>query len=185
MSKEQQKLKQPPLWIVITLISSIFIGIFTIIVGIDNIENYERPYLFGLISGGIGLMNGVLIAKKVKPYIAVNPKINRNYGMAISYISIGFIGIFLFISSIVNKKFSEIETQDKFIVVNKHRQESHFRSPEINSLFVNVNGSTQRLICKHFYWDKIRIGQSIDLCCYKSKFGFDFIEITNEKETSR
>ena len=167
------------------MIFSMFIGIFTIIIGIDRIENYEHPYWFGLISGGIGLLIGVLIANKVKSYIAVNPRMKNNFGMATMYISTGFIGISLLTGSIINKGLSEIEIRDNFIVINKHRREAHFRTPEINSLFVNIRGDSHRLICKPYYWDNTSIGQSIELCIYKSKLGFDFIEITNEKKASR
>jgi hypothetical protein len=185
MSKKQQIVKRPPIWIGIAMILSMFIGIFTIIVGIDKIENYEHPYWFGLISGGIGLLIGILIAKKAKPYIAVNPRMKNNFGLVIMYISTGFIGISLLTGSIINKGLSEIETRDNFLVINKHRREAHFRTPEINSLFVNISGDSHRLICKPYYWDNTRIGQSIELCIYKSKLGFDFIEITNEKKASR
>lgn len=185
MSKKQQIEKRPPIWIVIAMILSMFIGIFASIVGIDKIENYEHPYWFGLISGGIGLLIGILIAKKAKPYIAVNPRIKNDFGIAIMFISTGFIGVSLLTGSIINKGLSEIETRDNFLVINKHRQEARFRSPEINSLFVNISGDSHRLICNPYYWDNTRIGQSIELCVYKSKLGFDFIEITDEKKASR
>lgn len=161
MSKEQPVIKRPPLWIMIALISSIFIEIFTTIVGIDNIENYEYPYIFGLISGGFGLITGILIAKKFKSQIAVNPTIKKNYGIATMHISTGFIGFFLLVGSIINNKPSEIETNENFFVINKYRQEAHFQiqSSEINSLFVGINGVSHRLLCNPHYWDNIRIGQ--------------------------
>jgi hypothetical protein len=185
MSKKQQIVKRPPLWIVIVNILSVFVGLLTAVIGIKKIVNYYHPYWFGFIFGSIGLVLGIMTALKLKPYIAVNQKIKNDYGLAIMYISTGFIGIILLTGSIINKGLSKVEHRDNFRVINKYRQESRTRSPEINSLFVNINGNSHRLICRPDYWDKIQIGQSIDLSLYKSKLGFDFIEISDKKKASR
>ena len=181
MTKKQQKLKRPPLWIVITMILSMIIGIITAVVGINMIENYYHPYWFSIIFGGLGLVVGILMAKRFKPFIAVNPKIKSDYGMAIMYISTGFLGVFLLFGSLVNHKLSKIDKCENYIVLNKYRTESRYRQPEINSLIVNIDGESQRLICSRDYWFGTSIGQNIELCLYKSKLGFDFITLSNDK----
>jgi len=182
MTKKQQKLKTPPIWIVIAVILSIFIGIFGAIVGIDKIRNYYHPYLFGLIFGGIGVIIGIWFSKKVKRYIAVNPKTKQNYVTVILFIAIGFFGVSLMLGSFLNQGLSEIDKCDRYKVINKYRQESRFRQPEVNSLVVDLNGKQIRLVCSRNYWFRTSIGQRIDLCLHKSKLGFDFISVTYDKK---
>lgn len=185
MSKKknkQREIKKPPLWVVILMISSIFIGAYTGVIGIINIENYYHPYWFGIIFGGFGLVVGILIAKRVKPYIAVNRRLKNDYGMSIMYISTGFIGVSLMFGSILNQSLSEIYKYDTYTITNKYRQEKRVRTPEVNSLVVNINGQSQRLVCSRDYWNCTYIGKDITLSLYKSKLGFDFIKISNDKK---
>jgi hypothetical protein len=182
MTKKQQKLKTPPIWIVIAVISSIFIGIFGAIVGIDKIRNYYHPYLFGLIFGGIGVIIGIWFSKKVKRHIAVNLRTKQNYVPVIMFIATGLFGVSLMLGSFLNQGLSEIEKCDRYQVINKYRQESRFRQPEINSLVVDLNGKSFRLVCSRNYWIRTAIGQRIDLCLHNSKLGFDFISATYDKK---
>jgi hypothetical protein len=182
MIKSQQKIKTPPIWISILVILSVFIGIFGGIVGIDNIKNYNHPYLFGLIFGGTGIIIGIWFSKKVKRHIAVNSKSKSNYAMVIMFIATGFLGVFLMIGSFLNQGLSEIDKCDRFQVINKYRQESRFRQPEVDSLVVDLNGKSVRLVCNYDYWFKTLIGQRIDLCLHKSKLGFDFTTVTYDKK---
>lgn len=182
MTKKQQKLKTPPIWIVVAVILSIFIGIFGAIVGIDKIRNYYHPYIFGLIFGGIGVVLGIWFAKKVKRHIAVNPQTKQNYIAVILFIATGFFGVFLMTGSFINQGLSKIDKCDRYQVINKFRKESRFRQPEVNSLIVDLNGKSFRLICSRDYWFRTSIGQEIDLCLHNSKLGFDFISITNDKK---
>jgi len=185
MTKKQQKLKTPPIWIVISVILSIFIGIFGAIVGIDKIRNYYHPYLFGLIFGGIGVVIGIWFAKKVKRHIAFNPQTKQNYFTVILFIATGFFGVSLMLCSFLNQGLSEIDKCDKYQVINKYRQESRFRQPEINSLVVDLNGKSFRLVCSRDFWFSTSNGQEIDLCLHSSKLGFDFISITNDKNDGK
>jgi hypothetical protein len=182
MTKTQQNLKKTPIPIGIGIILSVFIGIFTAVAGINNIENYFEPYLFGGIFGGIGLVLGVLTALKLKPYITVNKRQQNNYTLPIMFISVGFIGVFLLTGSLLNQKLSKFESYDHFTVSDKYRQEARFRSPEINTLVVNMKGDTVKLVCSFSYWDRIAIGQEINLCIYKSKIGFDYVELTDDNK---
>jgi hypothetical protein len=174
--------KKPPLWIVLLIILSVFGGIFTAIVGINNIKNYYNPYLFGLIFGGLGLIIGIWIAMKLKPIIAVNKRIRNDYFLPIMFFSIGLFGLFLMIGSFLNKGLSNIDNCDKFQIVNKYRQEYRYLRPEINSIVVSINGDSKRLVCSYRYWIRASISQNIDLCIHESKLGFDFITVTNDKK---
>jgi hypothetical protein len=182
MTKKQPKLKTPPIWIIISVTLSVFIGIFGTVVGIDKIKNYYHPYLFGLIFGSIGVIIGIWFAKKVKRHIAVNPITKRNYESVIFYIATGFFGVNFMLGSFLNQGLSKIDTCDRYQVINKYRKESRFRQPEVNSLVVDLNGKPFRLVCSRNYWFRTSIGQKIDLCLHDSKFGFDFITITNDKK---
>lgn len=182
MTKKQQKLKTPPIWIMIAVILSIFIGMFGAVIGIDKIKNYFHPYLFGLIFGGIGVIIGIWFAKKVKRYIAVNPQTKQNYVAVILFIATGFFGVSLMLGSFLNQGLSEIDKCNRYQVINKYRQESRFRQPEVNSLVVDLNGKQIRLVCSRDYWFRTSNGQKIDLCLHSSKLGFDFISITNDEK---
>lgn len=181
MAKKKQEIKKMPIQILIGIILSIFVGIFTSIIGINNFKNYFHPYLFGFVFGAMGLILGIMVALKLKPVVAVNQKLKNNYYLFIMYISICFFGISLMAGSMINREFSNVEDCDNYIVFSKYRQEYQRGSPEINSLVVNINGESHRIVCSYDYWCRIGIGQNIDLCLYKSKFGFDYVEITNDK----
>ena len=180
MTKKRQETKKPPIWIMITTFLSIMVGILTAIIGINKIQNYYHPYWFGLIFGGIGLLIGIWTALKLKPIIAVNQRLKNDYYLPTLFISIGLFGLFLMTGSFLNQGLSKVDKCDYFQVIDKYRQESRFRKPEINSLVVNINGVSHRLMCSRNYWLNTSIGQSIDLCLHKSKFGFDFISVTND-----
>jgi len=87
----------------------------------------------------------------------------------------------MLIASIVNSKVSKIENENDYLVTSKYRRESHFRSPEVNALIVEINGVSQKLNCSYSCWVFTTTGQKIALTIYKSKMGFDYIEITKDK----
>jgi len=180
MNKKREK--RPPLWIALMTLIFVFGGIISAIVGINKIDNYYHPYLFGLIFGGLGLLTGLLTAKKLKPIIAVNQRMKNNYYLPTLFISIGFFGLFLMSASIINLKLAKVDSHDNFIVVNKYRQEYKYMQPEINSIVVQMNGDTRRLICSYDFWVRTSIGQPVNLTNYKSRLGFNFIKISNDKK---
>ncbi|WP_163718746.1 CD20-like domain-containing protein [Mangrovibacterium lignilyticum] len=179
--KKRQKVKYPPLWIVFLVILSVFIGILTAVIGINKITNYDHPYWFGFVFGGFGLLVGILAAKRSKRYIAVNRRIKNDYPLAIFYISTGFIGIFLWVGTVMNQSLSQLDKCDNYTIIHKYRQESRSRSPEVNSLIITIDGEEHRLVCSRHYWFNTRIGQQINLCLYKSPIGFDYIVLTNDQ----
>lgn len=180
MNKKREK--RPPLWIVLMTFISVFGGIITTVIGINKIENYYHPYLFGLTFGGLGLIIGLWIAKKLKPIIAVNQRMKKDYYLPTLFISIGFFGLFLMSASIMNQKISKVDFRDSFIVENKYRQEYRYMQPEINSIVVQMNGGSRRLVCSYDFWIRTSIGQTVDLTNYESRLGFDFIKISNDKK---
>jgi hypothetical protein len=179
--KQTKKIKHPPLWIALFLIFSFIGGIITATIGIFRIENYYRPYYFGFIFGGLGLLVGIVTAIKAKPFIAVNYSIRNDYFSVITHISVGFIGLFLLTGTYLNENLSHFNRRDNFEVINKYRREKRFRVSEKNTLIVNLNGKPFRIVCRHNYWDNVNIGQKIELCFYKSSIGFDYIVIENGK----
>lgn len=176
--------RKPLLWIAILTLLSVFGGIFTLIVGISNIQNYYHPYWFGFIFGGPGLAIGIWIALRFKPIIAVNQRMKNDYYLPIIFLSIGFLGLFLITGSFLNQRLSHIDNCDNFPVIAKYRQESRFRQPEINSLVVDINGESHRIICSRDYWYMTSIGDNIDLCLHTSQLGFGFISVTNDKKVN-
>lgn len=182
MTKKKKEIKKPPLWIMIATFLSVITGILTSVIGINKIQNYYHPYWFGIIFGGVGLLIGIWTALKIKPIIAVNLRMENDYFLPIMYISVGFFGLFLMTGSFLNQSLSTIDKCDNFPVIDKYRQESRFRQPEINSLVVNINGEPHRLICSQDYWYMTSIGNHINLCLHRSILGFDFISLTNDKK---
>ena len=183
MTNKKQEIKKPPVWIMIATFLSVMTGILTSIIGINKIQNYYHPYWFGLIFGGVGLLIGIWTALKIKPIIAVNHRMKNDYFLPIMYISVGFFGLFLMTGSFLNQSLSTIDKRDNFPVIDKYRQESRFRQPEINSLVVNINGESHRLICSYDYWYMTSVGDRINLCLHRSKLGFGFISVTNDKKS--
>ena len=175
--EQQQNTEKHTRLISFVIFLLVIIGIITTSITSRNTENYFHPYLFRFIFGGIGLIIGLLIALKIKPYIAYSKRLRSQY----IYISVFFVGIFMLIASVVNSKVSKIENEDYYLVTSKYRRESRFRSPEVNAIIVEINGVSQKLNCSYSYWVVTTIGQKIDLTIYKSKLGFDYIEITKDK----
>ncbi len=185
MTKKKQEIRKPPVWIMIAIFLSAITGILTAVIGINKIQNYYHPYWFGLIFGGVGLVIGIWTAIKIKPIIAVNNRLKNDYFLPIMYISSGFFGLFLMTGSFLNQSLSTIDKRDNFPVIDKYRQESGYRQPEINSLVVNINGESHTLTCSYDYWYKTSVGDRINLCLHRSKLGFDFITVTNDKKVDK
>ena len=181
MKKKQEK--KPPMWTVILILISVFGGIIMSIYGIHNIQNYYHPYWFGLTFGGSGLIFGVLVAMKLKPIIAVNQRLKKDFHVPIMFISAGFFGLFLLAGSLLNGSLSEVDSCDKFPLIKKYKQEYRYaRSADVNSLVVNIKGDSHRLVCSYNYWIRTSIGQDIELSIHNSKLGFDYITVINDKE---
>jgi len=182
MIKKDLKEKRTPILIAMVLILSIFIGIIGFVVGSDNIENYNHPYLFEIIVGGIGIALGIKTSLKLKPFIAVNQKLKTGYSIPVMFISAGFLGVFLLTGSLVNRKLSKVEDSVKYTVIDKYMSRGTLHTPGIISLNVIINGESQRLNCSRRYWDNVYIGQSIKLCYHTSPLGFDYISLVGDEK---
>jgi len=159
------------------IFSLMMIGILTTVWAVINIQNYEHPYLFALIFGGLGVWIGVKIAKKFKNKIAIKREMQADFWKPIIFISTGVMGLILLSASYLNNKTADLVSCKDYQVIDKHRKKGGSRDPEINSIYFNIDGQTRRIVCKHKYWDNVRIGQRINVCIYESKINFDFISI--------
>ena len=159
-----KKAKKKPVWINILSSLLIIIGIFTFIIGIVNIRNYYNPYWFGFICGGLGLLVG----------ICVNQRLKDDLFLAIS---VAFIGVFLMTGSFINQSLSP--KCEKYQVIN--RQRKHYRASDSYIFFVDINGESHKLRCSREFWHSISKGQSVDLCLYSGRLGFDYISAKDDK----
>jgi len=179
-SKQKENQKSKIIYGIITMLM-IFIGIITAVIAITQFENYHHPYLFGLVFGGLGLICGLIITSRLKPYMGLDKKQLNDFWLPQMYISIGFIGLFLYTGTLINTSLSSVDTCDNYIVIDKFREEGGYRRPEINSLLVQINGYPYSLTCSYKYWEKVSPGQKINLCTHVSKLGFDYISVTDDK----
>jgi|WetSurMetagenome_2_1015567.scaffolds.fasta_scaffold25921_2 hypothetical protein len=159
----------------------VLIGIVTAVLGIIRIQNYNHPYFFGFILGSLGILCGLTISTKLKTFLRLSKKQKSDFWLPRMFLTAGFIGVFLLIGSTINKGLSKVDICDDYNVIDKYRIKRGYRTPEINYLTVNINGHSIKVISSHDYWDNTSIGQKINLCSYKSKIGFDFMEITLDK----
>jgi hypothetical protein len=160
---------------------SLFGGMFMAIIAIDNFKNYDNPYLFGFTFGTLGLLSGLLLARKIKPYVILNPKMLTNYSSLSIMFTIGFIGISMLGGQYFNTTTSTLYKCDTFIVLDKEFYKGGFRRPEKNILILNVEGVSKRLLCRQNFWQTISVGQTTNACIYKSPIGFDYLTLTVDK----
>ncbi len=182
MTKNKKTDNQKPVLIGLALSIFVIVGLITGAIGINRIQNYNSPYAFGLLFGGIGLLLGIYVTNKLKKVIAVNSEIKKSFWIPKMFISIGLIGISIVISSLINQSISTLEKCDSFELTGKYRKEYRSRSPEINSLIFTIKGKSQRLICSRNFWNKTTLGQKVELCFYRSLIGFDYIIIADDKK---
>jgi hypothetical protein len=159
---------------------SLFGGMFSSVVAIDNFKNYENPYLFGFTFGTIGLLTGFIIARKIKSKVLINQKTQQNYSILTIFILTGFIGLFLFLGQNVNKTLSSKDKCENYFVVDKIFRKEGYKQVELNIIVINIDGVNFKYITNSNYWQTISIGQQIEVCIYKSIIGFDFLKLTSE-----
>lgn len=167
--------------IVVTgLLISLFGGLFASIVAIDNFRNYDSPYLFGVSVGAVGFIICLIVARKMKPYVLLNPTMLTNYFQVTLMFSVGFIGASLYCGQIINSRISTLYKCDNFIVVDKYQEEGP-RRVEKNILIIDVDGEYKRLLCRSNYWNSASIGQEVNVCIYKSPIKFDYCVLPFDK----
>jgi hypothetical protein len=178
-SEKPSTLKQ--VVVVTGLFVFLFGGILAAIVGVDNFKNYDHPYLFGFTFGTLGLLAGLFVTIKIKPYVILNPKMLTNYSSLTIMFIVGFIGSFMLGGHYFNSTISTLYKCDTFIVIDKEFYKGGFRQPEKNILILSVEGVSKRLLCRQNYWQTISVGQTANACIYKSPIGFDYLTLTVDK----
>ena len=176
--KKQSKGKQ--VIIVTIFFISLLGGMFAGIVGVDNFKNYDSPYLFAFTFGVIGLMVGSTVAKRMKPFVILNPTMLINYSNLSSMFSFGFVGTFMLGGHILNSKISSLYKCDNFVVIDKQFEKGYKRVKKY-ILVVNIENQTQRLLCRENYWQAMTIGETTNICIFKSPIGFDYLTLTENQ----
>jgi len=177
--KEISKTKK--VLVIVFIAVFLFWGIITGIIAIAKFENYNRPYLFGFCFGTIGLVIGIIVSNRLKPYLIINSKMQEDYFKIVMYISTGFIGSMMLLGHFFNSSISTIDKSENCYVVDKIYREGRYRKAELNILVINFEGEYHRLLCRHNYWQKIMVGDKVNICFYKSKIGFDYITLIDDK----
>lgn len=176
MDKESAK-KDFPKWLAVVLVLVLISGLYGFVTGLHNLENYYSPNKVGLFFGSVGFLVGGILSYRT----VVMTKIENGIGVVFLFITMGSIGISLMLSTYLNQRFSVVERCDRFQVVDKYQTISSGRQLGKNRLYVDINGQYVMLDCSEEYCNKTSVGQFIDLCLYKSKLGFDFVTVTNDK----
>ncbi|RKD94075.1 hypothetical protein [Marinifilum flexuosum] len=154
----------------ILLFVTMIIGFFTIyIIVSQTIVNYEKPYLFGAIFIVLGILFGIKLSKRINR----DKAIKYDYTLPF-YLSIIFVGLLMFSSTICNERLSE--TSDyKVIVENKDYSQGYRGSSGTYTLYFYIGDERKRLVCSEELGETINRGNEIEIRFHKSKVGFDFI----------
>lgn len=160
--------------------ASIFGGMFMAIVAVWNYQNYLHPYIFSFTFGGIGLAIGLFIGRLIKPYVITSKTMLINYYRVTFMFSISFIGGSLLIGEYINSRISSITKCDDFTVVHKEYHKGGYKRPQFNILYIDIDGQVENLLCNPNYWQKISVGQKVNICIYKSPIGFDNLVLADD-----
>lgn len=159
--------------IFVLLLGSMFLAI----IAFQDIPKYNKPYLFTILVSAIGFVIGYFTWKKVKPTVLKYSQRNNNDTTLSVFVMMSVVGLMLFAVNGINVLSANKTSCDSYTIINKYRKEGGFRRPEINTLVVEMNGKSETLVCKYKFWDEKSIGNQINVCFYKSIFGFNYIEI--------
>lgn len=169
--------KEILIWI--GLFGFFFFGVYTTTIAIINIENYNDFLLFLILFGALGTIIGIITSKKIKSYIVSNDRMDDNYFNIIILIVMGFIGITLLTSQMLNSNFSTLEKYENAIILEKIHYDGGYKKVERNILILNIDGKMTKILCKKNYWQKKHVGDFSKICIYKSPIGFDYIKIVD------
>jgi hypothetical protein len=150
-------------------------GIIASVLSIIKIQNYIRPYFFGFSLVIVGLVLGIFVSIRLKPYVCFNSKMYNEYTRTPVAIVFGFIGSLLFLGVTANQSLSHREKCGYYKVVDKLYVEGRSRQPSIINLFVDIDRKITTIHCNQKYWESVIIGQEVYLCYYKSRLGFDYL----------
>jgi hypothetical protein len=164
--------------VVTGLFVSLFGGTFAAIVSIDDFKNYDSPYLSAFTFGTFGLVIGLIVARKIRPYVI---EMVSDYSHFTLMFIVGFIGGFMLVGHYFNSTISALYKCDMFYVSDKAFHKGGHRRLELSILILNIDGKNQGLLCRQNYWQAISIGQTANACIFKSPIGFDYTTLPDNK----
>jgi len=174
---KEKKSKKNALILGLIVFISLFGSMFLAIIAFQDIPKYNKPYLFTSVISVLGIFAGYLVWKKVKPTILKYSLKNNNDGTLSTFVIMTIIGLLLFTTNELNILSAYKTSCDSYTVIEKYREESGFRKPEVNTLVVDMDSRRETIVCKYNFWIDKRIGGQINLCFYESFLGFNYIEI--------
>jgi hypothetical protein len=126
---------------------------------------------------------GIGTAIKLKTLLTVTKKQCYFYGGTTLAVSVGFLGTLLYLGQRLNQNLSKIEKCDNYLVLDKYYYEGG-RNKGITQidLYVDLNGKAEKIKCNKPYFDKVEIGDSINICKFSSAIGFDFYKLTYQQD---
>ena len=166
--------------VVIGLFTFLFGGIFAAVIAVDNYKNYLHPYAFTFLFGAIGLTIGLYIAERIKQYVILNDTMLSNYYLLTIQFSVGFIGGFMLIGYYFNLGISTQTKCAEFTVVDTEYKKGGYKYAEQNLIYVDIDGKTEKFLCRREYWQSISISQKVKVCIYDSPIGFDNLVLVDD-----
>jgi hypothetical protein len=160
--------------------TALFGGMFAAIIAVDNYKNYIHPYSFTFLFGAVGMIAGLYIAKLIKPYVILNSTMLFNYDILKMPFSMGFAGSFMLLGYFLNTAISSQVKCDEFTVVEIDYKKGGYKYAEQNIINVDIDGKTEKFLCRSDYWKSISIGGKVKVCIYNSPIGFDNLVLTED-----
>ncbi len=182
MKSTRLKIKPPSLLkkvvVVLCLFGLFFGSLLLFIINLYDLQNYYSPYIFFFICLLLAIIVGIPFFKYLKPFFVLNTKMFLNYEVVILIGVIGLFGLFVHTINLLNKKTASIKVCDDARVESLyHYVKKKQKDFDRYYLFVNIDGASERIQCSFRNWDTIHIGMKVRVCKYKSKLGFDYIEL--------
>ncbi|WP_347156582.1 hypothetical protein [Pontibacter chitinilyticus] len=174
---ERNTSKKNAIILALIILTLLFGSMFLAIIAFQDIPKYNRPYLFAAAISAIGILIGYLLWKKIKPVILRYSLQSYDEGAIGFAVIMTVIGTLLFVVNELNTSSAYKTSCSSFFIINKYRQESGFRRPEVNTLVVNDGNKHETIVCDQNLWLNKKLGDKISLCFYESFLGFDYIEI--------
>jgi hypothetical protein len=172
ISKTSKQRKLYGFLILLHMFTGMILGIF----GLIHLQRCFNSLIFLIVFGLIGIGISEFVFKKLKPRLVSMQVLYSGLWTLRFYIWIGFVGIILTIGAIFNKTTSRLKSCDSYTVIEKQYVKRGFRTGEAFLIYVDIEGQTKRINCNKKIWDKMRIGQFVDIYIYKSLINFDYFE---------
>jgi hypothetical protein len=149
-------------------------GILVTSLSVTLIYNYLNAWTFGLTLGIIGYIFGVFVAKKLKHVWAVTPKLKYKKTGLEYFIALGFVGPFMLTGHFVNQAYSKPLFCGNYIIKYKNYVDGGKNGDLKIELYVDIFGKTEKIHCNKPYYEKVNIGEKINICYMSSPFGSDY-----------